>query len=285
MARPLKKGVDYFPLDCVLNDEFKKVKARFGLAGFAIIIILFQKIYSTNGYYVEMTEDDLYMFAEDNNIKYGLAADVIEYAVKIGLFDFDLFEKKSILTSAGIQKRYLEIVKRRKTIEIKNEYLCISYTQIREIVNDNTVNVYNNSIDVDNNSQSKVKIYINKEEEREPDGSLKAVKRKSFVEYYCRKVNPCPSEIITTTLEYYEDKMEYECFCAIIDYCIDENQRNWSYIKAVLYDKTMKYITTKEAFLADVAAYKNKKNSNQSKSTQSSNGDKKIITRMERIDY
>ncbi len=281
MARPLKKGVDYFPLDCVLNDEFKKIKARFGLTGFALIIILFQKIYFTNGYYVEMTEDDLYLFADESRVKFGLAADVIKYAVQIGLFDKEKFLKHNVLTSSGIQKRYLGIVKRRKEINLKNEYLCISYTQIRDIVNNNRDNVNNNGVNVDNNSQSKVNIYINKEEEREPDGSLRAVKRKSFIEYYMQKVNPTPSPVIISELEEYENKMEYECFCAIIDYCLDENKRNWSYIKAVLYDKAMKLIKTKEAFLADISLNKNKPISSGKKTANTS----KIITEMERIDY
>ncbi|MFY9378775.1 MAG: Lin1244/Lin1753 domain-containing protein, partial [Acutalibacteraceae bacterium] len=46
MARPAKDGVDYFPLDVHLDDKFKFIEIKFKLEGFAILIKLFQKIYS-----------------------------------------------------------------------------------------------------------------------------------------------------------------------------------------------------------------------------------------------
>ena len=58
MARPLKTGLDYFPLDVSFDDNIELLEAEEGLEGFAILIKLWQKIYS-NGYYIEWNEDSL----------------------------------------------------------------------------------------------------------------------------------------------------------------------------------------------------------------------------------
>ena len=44
MARPLKDGVDYFPLDTVLDTKFELIEAEYGLTGFAVVVKLLQKI-------------------------------------------------------------------------------------------------------------------------------------------------------------------------------------------------------------------------------------------------
>ena len=38
MARPLKEGIDYFSLDCYMDDKIRMIQAEFGLKGFAIIV-------------------------------------------------------------------------------------------------------------------------------------------------------------------------------------------------------------------------------------------------------
>ena len=49
MARPIKDGVDYFPLDVNLDMKFRLLEAKHGIVGFGIIIKLFQRIYADNG--------------------------------------------------------------------------------------------------------------------------------------------------------------------------------------------------------------------------------------------
>ena len=55
MARPLKDGVTYFPLDVVLDEKFELIEAEFGIKGFAVVVKLYQKIYG-QGYYCEWTD-------------------------------------------------------------------------------------------------------------------------------------------------------------------------------------------------------------------------------------
>ncbi len=58
MARRGKQGLDYFPLDVVIDDKVELLEAEHGLSGFAIYIKLLQKIYS-QGYYLFIGEDEL----------------------------------------------------------------------------------------------------------------------------------------------------------------------------------------------------------------------------------
>ena len=124
MARPLKQGVDYFPLDVYLDDKFKFVQIKYGLEGFAIIIKLLQKIYSC-GYWYQWGEDEQLIFKNENHINCETLKNVMNEAFKRDIFNQEMFDKYKILTSSGIQKRYKEIVRRRKDIEITTDYLLI----------------------------------------------------------------------------------------------------------------------------------------------------------------
>ena len=45
MARQEKKNLDWFMLNCQLDDKFELIESEFGITGFAVIVKLFMKIY------------------------------------------------------------------------------------------------------------------------------------------------------------------------------------------------------------------------------------------------
>ena len=157
MARPAKVGLDYFPLDCVLDDKIELIEAEFGLTGFAVVVKLFQKIYGEQGYYCEWTKEVALLFARKCGVGGNVVSEIVASALKRGIFNNDLFNRYEILTSRGIQKRYFEAVSRRKQIEVKNEYLLIKVAQFSENANNNSDNVDINSINDVKSTQSKVK--------------------------------------------------------------------------------------------------------------------------------
>lgn len=156
MARPLKEGLDYFPLNCQLDDKFELIEAEFGIIGFGVVVKLFQKIYGQNGYYIEWTSEVALLFAKRIGVGGGVVSEIVRASIKRGIFDKGLFNKYGILTSEGIQRRYLEASARRKDSSIKKEYLLIEYTQHEINADNNKINVDNNSINDNINSQSKV---------------------------------------------------------------------------------------------------------------------------------
>lgn len=82
MARPIKEGLDYFPLNVVLNSKFEIIEARFGIKGFAVIVKLFQHIYGTKGYYCEWDEDVLFVFAKRIGVGANSVSEILNTAIK-----------------------------------------------------------------------------------------------------------------------------------------------------------------------------------------------------------
>lgn len=168
MARPQKQGLDYFPFDCFTDSKIELIEAEFGLTGFAIIVKLLQKIYGEQGYYCEWNAEVALLFAHKNNVGGNAVSETIQSALRRGIFSEDLFNRFGILTSADIQKTYLEAVGRRKQIEVKKEYLLIKVTLKNVNVCNNSVNADINSVNDDNNQQSKVKeSKVNKSKEKD----------------------------------------------------------------------------------------------------------------------
>lgn len=155
MPRPIKEGLDYFPLDVDLDDKIYMVECELGLAGFALLIKLFIKIYK-NGYYINWNEKIAKIFARQNNIEINVVDKLLDVCINEEVIDKALYKKYNILTSRGIQKRYLEAVKRRKEISLIKEYMLVKIVDKSINVNINWINVNNNSINDDDNKQSKV---------------------------------------------------------------------------------------------------------------------------------
>ena len=191
MARPTKVGLDYFPLDCHMEEKIRLIQAEFGLKGFAIVVKLYQKIYGELGYYCEWNEDSSLLFMSENGVssrdEKNLIEEIVRACIRRHIFSETLFHKYGVLTSAGVQRRYLESVSRRESVELKKEYLLISVPQNAVNVVINSVNVCNNSVNVCNNTQSKVKeSKVNKskgKESNEPNSSKQKPTRHKYGEY------------------------------------------------------------------------------------------------------
>jgi len=156
MPRPIKEGLDYFPLDVDLDDKIYMVECELGLTGFALLIKLFIKIYR-NGYYINWNEKIAKMFARQNNTEIDVVNRLLDVCINEEIISKTLYEKYNILTSRGIQKRYLEAVKRRKEINLIKDYMLVEIVEKSINVNINWIDVNNNSIDDDDNKQSRVK--------------------------------------------------------------------------------------------------------------------------------
>jgi hypothetical protein len=165
MARPLKEGLDYFPLDVDIesNDKITIVEANHGSDGFMVIIKLFAKIYK-EGYFYEWTERERKLFARRVNVNINSLTDIVNDCIEEDLFDKRLFNEYSILTSMRIQCTYLEAAKRRKQVVFAQKYFLID--DVSGIVGSNKVkvllenedgfriNVNNNGVNVNINAVS-----------------------------------------------------------------------------------------------------------------------------------
>jgi uncharacterized protein DUF4373 len=159
MGRPFKAGVDYFPLDVVMDDKVELLEAEHGITGFGIYVKLYQKIYANN-YWINWDNKSVIVFSSRINVDIKSVNAIINSCIEWGIFDKKLFEEFNILTSRGIQKRFFEITKRRKEIEIINEYLTVD---LPENTGTKWVTVYINPVNESKSTQSKVKQSESKE--------------------------------------------------------------------------------------------------------------------------
>lgn len=165
MARQIKQGIDYYPMDVnFLNDiKVRKVLRGCGAQSMAVILFLLGNIYRDEGYYMRWDdEEDPFLVSDVVGVSEGAVRETIKKSLQVEFFDSKLFEKESILTSKGIQERFMEATVRRISVNIKAAYWLLDKTGANMVVE--KINVYRNSITVDNNSknvddnqQSKVK--------------------------------------------------------------------------------------------------------------------------------
>ena len=122
MARPIKKGLDYFPVDTDIfeNIQVRKLKSRYKSLGFLAYFTILCDVYKKEGYFLHISDDYVYDLAD-----------------RLG----DTVEK--------IQERYILVVKRCKN-PISEEFNCINIVE-------NAVNVSETGVSVTEMRQRKEK--------------------------------------------------------------------------------------------------------------------------------
>lgn len=147
-----KVGLDYFELNCHLEEKIKLIQAEFGLKGFAIVVKLYQKIYGEFGYYCEWSEDSLLLFMSENGVSSdnkNFIQQVVSACIRRNIFSEKLFNNFGILTSYGVQKRYMKATSRREKVSMKKEYLLLGDDKINhnvDIIKD-SVNIMCDNVD------------------------------------------------------------------------------------------------------------------------------------------
>nr|DAV68511.1 MAG TPA: Replication initiation and membrane attachment [Caudoviricetes sp.] len=128
MARPPKMGLDYFPLDVnFLNDlKTKKVVRSYGASAVAVALNLFINIYRDNGYYAQCDDDFIFIISDELKLEEEYVKNVIQKMVDVEFFDKNLYENHKILSSIGIQNRYILASGRRVRSKINPVYDLIT---------------------------------------------------------------------------------------------------------------------------------------------------------------
>lgn len=117
-------GIPFVPLDCHYDDDkIPMIEAEFGLEGFAVIVKLYQKIYGGMGYYCDWNDRAALLFARQAGTDINTLRRIVDAALREDIFDRAMLEKHGILTSHGIQKRFMNVAKRRRQIFSNPEYV------------------------------------------------------------------------------------------------------------------------------------------------------------------
>lgn len=110
MSRPLREGLDYFPLDVdFLQDErIRVLRMRHGHVAIFTYLALLAELYRVG---MCFRWDALAREAFAESIRLGLAEveSIVDGMLAVGLFSKDIFEATGFLTSKGVQRRYLRV--------------------------------------------------------------------------------------------------------------------------------------------------------------------------------
>lgn len=267
MARPIKDGVDYFPLDVTTDTKFRLIEAKYGVVGFGIIIKLLQSIYREHGYYYEWDDDTAIITAGENSSgQFPISPDdvkgIVDDAIKRDIFDADMFARFNILTSRGIQRRYLEFTKRRARVDFINDYLLLSDTEIKVYVNINWVYVNKNGGLCMQKSLNKSK--VNKTKLNKSNISP-AVVPQNLIDFYQENISRqyiTPREL--DNISFWVDKIDADVIMWAMEQAVDRSARNWSYIEKILQNHYNAGRTTLEAIQLANKSFKAKQNQPQS---------------------
>ncbi|WP_100065135.1 DUF4373 domain-containing protein [Miniphocaeibacter massiliensis] len=162
MARPAKKGLDYFPLDVdILEDiKIKRIIRGCGASSMTVLLYLLGNIYKDEGYYMWWNEDVPFLIADSIGVTEGLVNETLTKALQVDFFNKNLFESYNILTSKGIQERYFLATEKRKNDYVKKEYLLVSLINEEET----EVNVAETKVNEEETGVNVAETKVNEEE-------------------------------------------------------------------------------------------------------------------------
>ncbi len=254
MARPIKEGLDYFPLDVDIDrdDKIALIEANHGLEGFGVVIKILMKIYD-NSYFYQWGEKEQLLFSKRVNVNINKVNEVINDCLKWGVFSTSLYETYQILTSAGIQRRYLEASSRRKEVKLANEYLLLGNEEVNSYKNLVVVNInpVNNDISTQRKvKESKVEESREKVEEKEPATTKDAI---VFYQNNFGNIRPTISEKILDWINDFGDEMVIEA----MDRALVRNKPNWGYAESILQSWHHKGIKSLEQAKSEEVEFQN----------------------------
>ena len=121
-------GINYFPVGVNFMEEnaMEVIEAKYGIKGSAIVLKLLCKIYK-EGYFIRWDEEQCLIFANKagREVQAAEVQEIIEILFIKEILDRDSYLENGILTSANIQKVWMEATKRRKRELSELPYLMV----------------------------------------------------------------------------------------------------------------------------------------------------------------
>lgn len=181
MARPVKEGLDYYPLNADFMSDIKvrRLIRSFGSKSIGVVVALLGMIYGDKGYYILLNDDVAFIISEQTLEDEELVNQIINKLIEIEFFDKNLYEKHRVLTSKGIQKRFISATERRKDVNLITKYNLVN---VDNNSSSDVVNVDNNPVNVDDNSSSDVVNVYNNQQRKEKKSKVKKSKEKQSKE-------------------------------------------------------------------------------------------------------
>lgn len=230
MARPIKQGLDYYPLDVgFLQDvKIRRIMRACGIQSIPVLISLLANIYRNDGYFLRWSPDMSFLIADELGVSEGAVTATVDKAVQVDFFNANMYECYGVLTSEGIQSRFFEAASRRREVRYDARFLLINVNVYK-----NLVNVDNNPVNVDDNPQSKVKESKVKESKEEGKERTSAA-ADEIMGYYSSNIHPVSSFVekdkLIALVETHGDAFVHKA----IERAVVRNKRSLAYITGIL---------------------------------------------------
>lgn len=230
MARPIKQGLDYYPLDVgFLQDvKIRRIMRACGIQSIPVLISLLANIYRNDGYFLRWSPDMSFLIADELGVSEGAVTATVDKAVQVDFFNANMYECYGVLTSEGIQSRFFEAASRRREVRYDARFLLINVNVYK-----NLVNVDNNPVNVDDNPQSKVKESKVKESKEEGEERTSAA-TDEIMGYYSSNIHPVSSLVerdkLIALVETHGDAFVHKA----IERAVVRNKRSLAYITGIL---------------------------------------------------
>ena len=106
--------------------KIKKIIRAHGAQAVAVVISVLTTIYRDNGYFATYDEDLIFIIADELKLEDSYVKDVIEKLIEVDFLNKEQKEKNNILTSIGIQERYLKACERRVKTTLNATYSLLN---------------------------------------------------------------------------------------------------------------------------------------------------------------
>ena len=128
MARPTKTGLDYYPMDVgfLRDKKVRLLRSEFGASSVLFVLYVLGKVYEGDGYFLAWDKDELLLAADELRESPTYISEVLQGCLSRSLFDERVFQVFGVLTSAGIQRRYLRGCEKRDVITVFEEYWLLN---------------------------------------------------------------------------------------------------------------------------------------------------------------
>lgn len=126
MGRSNKIELQYFQVDVdILRDKKVRRLTRKYARGAEFYLYLLCAIYSDKGYYMPIDDQTAFDIADDMRIAEAEVDEMLNFCMSdnVGLFSREMREKQNILTSRGIQQRYVDTIRQlKRKVSIDPQY-------------------------------------------------------------------------------------------------------------------------------------------------------------------
>lgn len=136
MARPVKDGVEYFPFDVDFfeDDKVRYLRQKHKAKGMYMLLYMLCEIYKKNGYYTTWNSEKAELMADGMRCADTVSlARLVEDALECGFFDKHMARTHEVLTSAGIQRRFVKAAINRDTIYMISEFFLLDSYNVRDV--------------------------------------------------------------------------------------------------------------------------------------------------------